>query len=275
MSAWQESVQEDIAQCMRNEGFVYHAHVTAESSLDLKRVELTPSEFRELHGYGIAQSLFDRVASQAVDPNLAVLSSMDANEVQAYQSALLGDAAGIVVEFVEEIPPLENQGCAGAAIIGNGGAAVSEDLNDFEAALSQGYTRLQNEPEMLFAVEMWQECLAGSGYEFSNREAIQRYLSSELEGLITRINIELKTLEPSSARAAIERGGDDIESLPGYDRAKHHELIKYEIEVAQVDHECYSLHIESIFEPLLKSLEAELIGEYGDALRAARDALGS
>ena len=163
MSAWRQSVQKDIAQCMRKEGFVYHEHVTAESSLDLKRVELAPSEFRGLYGYGIAQSLFGRVASQAVDPNLAVLSSLDANEVQAYQSALLGDAAEIVVQFVEEIPPLANQGCAGAAIIDNGGAAISEDLNDFEAALSQGYTRLQNEPEMLFAVGLWQECLAGSG----------------------------------------------------------------------------------------------------------------
>ena len=275
MSAWRQSVQKVIAQCMRKEGFVYHEHVTAESSLDLKRVELAPSEFRGLYGYGIAQSLFGRVASQAVDPNLAVLSSLDANEVQAYQSALLGDAAEIVVQFVEEIPPLANQGCAGAAIIDNGGAAISEDLNDFEAALSQGYTRLQNEPEMLFAVDLWQECLAGSGYEFENREAIQRYLSSELEGLITRINIELKKLEPSAARAAIERGGDDIESLPGYDRAIHYELVDYEIEVAQVDHECYSLHVEAVFEPLLKSLEAELIGEYGGALRAARDALGS
>ncbi len=275
MREWQYSTQELIASCMKAEGFDFVPSVAEVPDMMSERSELSERAWTEAYGYGISTAFESLTQMQAADPNLAIMSAMDEVEQEIYIATLIGSdmASGDIVDPAE-LPPLEEQGCAGQAVLSNGGEALGEGLNEFNVAYGEAMEQVQDNPAMVAAADKWSVCMSGEGYDFADQEDSYEYVSVQFDEATSSLQSELDHLSDAELSALFDGTDTNIANLPGFDPEDLKAVQKEEIEIALADLDCYELYVAEVFEPLRDEIENGLILEYSNQLDAVRDLTG-
>lgn len=275
MREWQYSTQELIASCMKAEGFDFIPSVPEVPDMMSERSELSERAWTEVYGYGISTAFESLAQMQASDPNLAIMSDMDEVEQEVYMATLIGsDMASGDITDPADLPPLEEQGCAGQAVLASGGEALGEGLSEFNVAYGEAMERMQNNPAMSAAADEWSVCMTAEGYDFADQEDSYEYVSVQFEEATSSLQSELEHLSDAELAALFDGTDTDTANLPGFDPESLQEVQREEIEIALADLDCYELHVATVFEPLRDEIENGLILEYSTQLEAVRDLTG-
>ncbi len=153
--------QESIAACMAAEGFEYIPFVppNAETYPDPGTLAALPdTEYVEDHGFGLAEQVLLRWASEDDDPNPQIVEALGPGERSEYFLALVGEPAndGAVAE-----------GCASAA--------HDQDYIDAVQSVAQirfdAVLRLEADGRYIEIMAEWSRCMAAEGLQFENRRS--------------------------------------------------------------------------------------------------------
>lgn len=160
-------MEEAVAACMTEQGFEYVPDTSGYQYIDPEATD-PPSgsrEFAVLYGYGFA-ALPDEMRSESTpgaNPNDAIMAAMTPEELEAYQRALVGDAAGSGAGVEGDV---ELGGCYGAArakVWGN------REEDPVRVALEDEIARIDTDAAptdaaVSAAAGRWSECMSEAGY---------------------------------------------------------------------------------------------------------------
>lgn len=265
-------VEEAIVICMAEQGFEFKSTGGARNNeVQELQSDMTIRAWTTEFGYGISTS-FDSVAQgQASDPNAEIIFSLSAAEREVWVETLTGFGFAGPPES-EEDPPMEEQGCIGAALISTGGQDAIEGLETFGEAYEEGEEAIFDQREMVDAVDAWSRCLSERGYPgFSDRDAPQESIRDEFDTVISPMSDAIDELTPEEGQALISGESLDLADLPGLDLDSLRELQLKEIELATADLDCYEIEVKAIYEPLRDDFERGLMGTFGSELDALKN----
>jgi hypothetical protein len=272
LSDFQRQAQELIQACMAKEGFEFAIAVPQVPESEQLRYDLTELEWTERYGYGISTSFESVIAAQGADPNTQIVLALGADEQEAWQSALLGQAIATgQVTDPSLMPPVSEQGCSGAAVSELGGTETVEGIGEFGVAYGDVFEELIADPAMVDASDGWSRCMAERGWDFGTQDDAVTYVSDEVDRATSSLGSELANLSADQLEALFEGSSIDPDDLPGFDRAALDAVREEEIEIALADLECYGEHVAAVFEPLRDAAEERLIEEYRPVLEGFRD----
>ena len=203
-----ETVESNIASCMRAAGFEYVPidPVTFRAAQDaLGSVPgVTSDEFVAQYGYGIttlppAQDFGVGEANKRIFDGLALADQV------AYQRTLLGEdtkATFMVTLEAEDFSP--TGGCTGTAVeqVFTPEQLSPTYLNPLDA-------RVQQDPRMVAARERWSACMHDGGYDFANQAAVEDELAQRLVAIT-------EGADPSTLTGSAK---DALTALQGEERA--------------------------------------------------------
>lgn len=185
--------EELIATCMATEGFDYVPFVpeNIESYPDPGTLASLPDAgYVADHGFGLA----DRVRAQWVasdsDPNKAIVEALSQAERNAYFDALMGTSN------------------TGEARGGCSDDSISAEYLDAVRRVSElrheAVLRMEADPEYTDAMDLWSECMAKDGYQFSDRRrAVLDYFGPRVdEVVLSRDHDALDRLADEEAEVA-------------------------------------------------------------------------
>lgn len=148
-----------IAECMLVQGFLY---------------EPAPSVVVEIS----AESDFQEVANQFVDPNANYINSLSPFEREAYFLALVGVADPDVLE-ASSLPDFSvGGGCTGEALREIPGVYAAK--NQLRDAIDAMQASADTDPALLEANRQWSQCMQTRGFDFSSPEAVPAMLDDYL-----------------------------------------------------------------------------------------------
>lgn len=274
----QREFEEFVASCMAEQGFEYIPNVASADEYTSPFEEafaLPPDEFAEEYGYGVSTLRFED-ADMPEDPNQEIRESLSPEAREAYEEALLGRMGDPIAEG-DEPPPMEDQGCYGQAnaeVFDVDEAERFGPRSEFDGLMQDLFRlgeRLRNDPRVVEATELWQECMADAGYpDFERVDEAQQSVfqrMAELEGFggpPTDVPLD----EDGEGE---ENTGSRIAEPPEIDPADLEELQEYELAVATADFDCREEHYADIAEEVRYELEEEFVEEHRAELEQYRD----
>lgn len=223
-SDYQAQVEALIQQCMAEQGFDY-------IPVDLTLTELEPlrglslEQYRQEFGYGLSTEIEDGDQGNEqkfADPNDAIRENLGAEELEAYNDALLGkpsEAKEIRTEEGELIMVDNPNAC-----INKSHATIDRPITD-ESVRAQAQLsllifeldeRIASDSRVIDAQDAWSTCMTEAGYQFANPQGIE-------EDILLRL-------------AEISSETDDGEV--SFDQAALSSIQTYELEIAQQDEAC-------------------------------------
>jgi hypothetical protein len=233
MSDFQRRAQELMRQCMLEEGFEFFVDVPPVPESEAVRYELTEREWTQRFGYGISTTFESIVAMQGADPNTQLVVAMSPEEQEAWQVALLGGALGRgEVTDPADVPPVEEQGCSGAAVVELGGQDAAEGIGEFSTAYGEQFEAMFNSPEMVAASDSWSGCMSERGWDFGSQEDAYAYVTDALDSATASLAAELENFDRDQLAALFEGSSIDPDNLPGFDRVELEAAQVEEIEIA-------------------------------------------
>lgn len=268
-SRWQQEAQELTGLCMREQGFDYTIVANAETQLSEDRSVMDEADFVAQHGYGLAASVLDALRSVATDPNLEYMASIpDLAEQTAYMNALVGPvlAAGSVED---EMPPLDRQGCTGAAVLDLGSASLISDLDRLSAEYQSQLDRLRSDPEVVAGAKDWSRCMAELGYDFGEQVDARNLVTQDLRAFFIPLIAEFAstTDDPGNFYGSVEA----FESLSGFDALGWESLQEQERMIATADLTCYDQHLAAVWVERAEMVQRRLIGSNLELFVEARE----
>lgn len=175
-------VQQQMAQCMQDEGWEYQpvdwnaqmGDLNAEFEMQLS----DPEAYGEKYGYGVVrgyESQGDMMnGSTFEDPNQDYMMSLTPDEMEAYQEALYGEQPEFVdgEEFV--MPPIEEQGCNGQAMLAVYGENSAMTNSDVQERVSEMFESMDADPDVADAIDAWAACMReqDASYEWESPEDV-------------------------------------------------------------------------------------------------------
>lgn len=163
--AQQLEVQQQIVQCMQDEGWEYEAvdwqAQMGDATSDFEEMMSDPEAFGEKYGYGVVRGFEtqgDFTGSSFEDPNADYLASLSESETTAYYEALYGPSPDVQDGEEFTMPPLEEQGCNGAAQLAVIGESPMTDV-DIQNRLSELFADVENDPDLVDAYSAWSACM--------------------------------------------------------------------------------------------------------------------
>lgn len=279
----QRRVEEEVAACMRKEGFEY-IPVSPDESEGPEEFDdafsLDPDEFAKRYGYGIATlgpAGPDAEEEDADDnPNTEIRKALSPAAKKAYDKALWGDDAspggGVIVSGPEdgeasETVPMGLGGCMGKVtekVFGKPDEALGFDFAEFESLfedITSLRERIERDPRAVEAIRGWADCMADAGYgDFEHPDAAQ-------ESVMDRMS-ELYGFDQAGG------GEQSGEAGPAEaDPEKLAELRDYELAVAKADYGCREGEYEKAYRDVSYELEKEFVEQHRTELERYRDAM--
>lgn len=231
MIAEQTAVEELVAQCMSDQGFEYTVQDVSSwySGSDDITDDWNSEEWVSKNGYGMSgvEEESDETSEPDVDPNAEYMDSLSEASRLAYEEALWGVynmPEGLTEdEQMEWTPPIEEQGCYGAAQQESGSQDLWEDpgfqaVNEDITAL---YEDIMKDPKVAELDAAWAECMADAGYPGFSTQTDARESIYEAQDEIW---------------ADVEESGEGSEAGPDPEAQK--ELRELEIATALADLGC-------------------------------------
>jgi hypothetical protein len=265
-AAQQREVEESIAACMASEGFEYVPQDVGEMMMaaDHPSQNLSEEEFRREYGYGIStleREAFLGPGGGMDDPNLAIQEQMDEPERQAYEQALYGDQMAFDAGAdPDDVEVAEIGGCQGEAVeeVQGDQMQVAEELMPELMALEE---QINADPRMVEAMQGWRTCLSEAGYDFQERFDPQSHLFQRFEEFEQAAfeQMDPEGFEPDDGPIEPELDPDELE-----------ELRQDELEIAAVEGECTSAHLEDVEAEVRVEHEGAFIEENRDELEQMR-----
>ncbi len=284
----EREMQEEIAECMAEEGFDYKPVIWEEEfgfAGPDDEEELTEEEWKLKYGYGIFAMMLEEMErwdeegppdEEFIDPNMEYMESLSESEREAYEKALWGDWEGNQPEpqFDEEGNEIwaepdwsEIGGCQNTVqqeYYGGNEEAWQELDKELQPAWEEFDQWVNTDARVVELTQAWSACMAEKGYDFENEEAIHEYLIGLEEDLWTQ-NEPPPDWEPTE---------EEIENMgpfgPGVDEADVQALADEELGIATADVECAGDMYEEIDE-IRKDYEGEFIEKHRDLLERQRD----
>jgi hypothetical protein len=236
-------VQQELAQCMQDEGWEYEpvdwqaqmGDMSAEWELQMT----DPEAYGEKYGYGVVrgfESQGEMSGQQFEDPNQDYMMSLTPDEMQTYQETLYG----VQPEYVEgeefTIPPLEEQGCQGKAMLAVYGENSAMTNNEVQERVNSSYEDMMNDPDVLDALDTWASCMREQdpSYDYESPDEVASRLWDRLS--------ELQGYGPMSeggdSAPAVTVAVDPVTGMPEVDEADLEELRQDELTTWRHDWDC-------------------------------------
>lgn len=227
--ARQSRVEAGIRDCMRDEGFEYiPVDPLAQRAAVLGSSRLSDEEFLQQFGYGIS-TLWGRGQAEA-DPNERIRLAMTPSERKVYDRLLWGENSGATFTEAVDSGNFEKLGgCTrGATEAVFGGAQV---LTEIQGKLDALEERILQDQRMVRAIERWSRCMAESGFQYEEPEAIDSDLFERTEKIVGPLPGQFATGPPAG------------EKPQPYNQAKLTALQREEVAIARADNRCELKHI--------------------------------
>lgn len=184
-----------ITTCMTSAGFDYATGAIDESLRSGAFGGDGSRSWASVHGLGITSSFLDALradhgqVADAAAANLAIVSSLNAEQAAAYDVALVGElpSSTTTTEF-------EPQGCWAAAF-----ADLVKQLgliNEFAPELDAMNSRLRSDPRVLAFDQTWSECMDAQGYRYARHQDLVDDLYARLLQ-VELLEVEGKTVSRS------------------------------------------------------------------------------
>jgi hypothetical protein len=227
--ARQSRVEAGIRDCMRAEGFEYvPVDPLAQRAAVLGSSRLSDEEFLQQFGYGIS-TLWGRGRAEA-DPNERIRLAMSPSERKVYDRFLWGENSGATFTEAVDSGNFEKLGgCtrkATEAVFG--GAQV---LTEIQGKLDALEERILQDQRMVRAIERWSNCMAESGFQYEEPEAIDSDLFERTEKIVGPLPGQFASGPPAG------------EKPQPYSQARLAALQQEEVAIARADHRCELEHI--------------------------------
>lgn len=269
-----QRIEEDIAECMKKQGFQYVPFVPPVMSFDVAVDEaegVSPDDEKwvEEWGYGVVAGVGEAQLDEAVDdepaedPNSAYYDSLSDAEQVAYNASLYGTAEPAEDDGVSEEEGGEAGGCSGAAAHREEVAQRDPELAAFDdliARMDSVWQDFESDPGLVALNRAWSACMEERGEPgFDTQQSAEESISTAYANL----------------RFASDSGSDDEQLVPPSDLSPETDpqvaaLREREIELALVDLACRE---ETNFAERQAAIQMQVEQEFVDANREELDAL--
>ena len=274
------AVEENIAACMKEEGFEYTPNSSADAGAATSDADWEPDDrgWVEEWGYGIVdwpgreQAREEGEAALAVDANYTNVMSLSEAEQRAYEIALTGAVASEVQEAAQsgEPLPVTDGGCQAKAYNEVMAEAPAIDLGAFEDLMGRMealWSDVDSDPRFVGLDEQWSACMDDSGEPGFSRQRDASQAIAEA----------LRQLPPSSSETGGDTAQNSAEVTPQNDTAAA-SLQEREIELALVDLSCREeIDYFSQRDDIVRQIEQEFVDankEELDAMKRAAEQAG-
>jgi hypothetical protein len=239
VNAAQAQVENDIARCMKEQGFDYLPSdpVAAQAALTGKS-NLTDTEFEQLFGYGIS-TLYDRGTSQS-NPNAATRQGMSEADRRAWDRALYGENVGETFRLAVDTGDFTKLGgctkTAADAVLGGSQlrTTLQRKLDELDESVVQ-------DQRVVKAHEAWAQCMrAATGNAYEDSEAVEDEILVRLRA-IAGSNVAPGTVAAPSA---------------SYAAAALDDLQRAEVELSNADRACEEQHVSDVETTVREEKEA-------------------
>lgn len=276
--------EERVAQCMADEGFEYIPNVEPpDESNEDRAYALPPEEFAKQYGYGVTTLTMSDNSDE--NPNQVYRDSLSEQAKDAYDAALHGPwyvnedgsgESGSGDDRSTPHPEPEDLGCSGRASHevygvpeeGDGEATGINPYETFNALMDdllQLGERIQDDPRVVDANEVWRSCMADAGFaKFEKVGEPEMDIHSRLSDLR---DLDEQGGEMEREMAVIEGDMSDI------DPEELNQLREYELELAQADYTCKDEHYAPVVDDVRVELESEFVEEHRSQLEQMRNEL--
>lgn len=249
INAAQAQVENEVAACMKDQGFDYVPSdpIAAEAALT-GRSNLTDSEFEELFGYGIS-TLYDRGTRQS-DPNAEMRQGLSEADRRAYDRALFGDNPGETFRLAVDTGDFTKLGgCTKSATDTLFGG--SELLTTLQRKLDELDDSIVEDQRFVKALERWTECMrAETGESYEDSEAVEEDILEQFRAIAG----------PNVAPGTVAAPGTS------YDAAALDDLQREEVDLSNADLACEEEHLTKIEATIQEEKEAVFREENAELL---------
>jgi hypothetical protein len=255
----QAKVENDIAACMKAQGFEYTpVDPEARRASLTRKANLSDEDFTDQFGYGIA-TLYGRATAQS-DPNARRRSGLGPAERRAYDRALSGGKPEQTFFRAADTGDFSQLGgCTKQAadrLFGGGEllAALQRKMDQLDEAVLQ-------DQRMVRAYEAWTSCMrAKTGETFEDSEDVELEIQQRLANLVGPL--------PSGESAPGEFAGHKPKRR--VDARALAELRRTEVEFAKADGTCEEEHLEPVEEVVEPEKERAFREANPDLLRKVK-----
>lgn len=273
----EREVQQQVAECMRAEGFEYTpqdpAAFMGASPFD-DDLPYDSREWAEKYGFGMSTTAELEGGAFApttppTDPNQAYVESLSETERAAYERALYGDMVDFdpsaTPDTMVTMPP--PSGCDGKARTETD--VSSAFYTEFNDELEELYRAMENDPDIVAAQTTWSSCMAEEGYTYAGIDEMYQEASEKMNELYG-----MESSLTSSPPAGSESDGGDstmataIGAPPAIDEEELAEAQAWERKVAVANWDC-SRELYQV----QSRVSAELEQQFIDANRGRIDEL--
>ena len=252
IQAAQPGVENDIAACMKAQGFDYVPvdPVAAQAALTGKP-NLTDKEFERQFGYGIS-TLYGRGSEQS-DPNARIRSALSPADQRAYDLALSGGRPEQTFSRAVDTGEFtELGGCTKQATDRLFGGA--ELLTTLQRKLDELDDSIVQDQRMVRAKEEWATCMrVATGQPYEDAEDVESEITTRLKAIVGT--------EPAPGTVTAEGS---------YDRAALAKLQQDEIRLSSADLDCEKQHITPVEDTVRAEKERVFRDVNADLLRRVK-----
>ena len=254
--AAQAKAEEQIARCMKSQGFEYTpVDAVARQAALTGKSGLSSEEFDQQFGYGIA-TLYGRGSPQS-DPNARVRDSLGPADQRAYDKALTGGQPGKTYFRAADTGDFSALGgCtkqAADALFGG-----SKLLGVLQRKLDELDDAVLQDQRMVRAFDEWRRCMRDStGESFEDSEAVELDLQQRLEELVGPL--------PEGESAPGEFA--TLTSDRPVDQTALSELQQLELKLSHTDVACEEKHIVPVEDAVQQAKEKRFREDNAELLR--------
>lgn len=270
----EREVQQQVAECMRAEGFEYTPQDpaafmgTGPFNDDLP---YDSREFAEKYGFGMSTTVEQdggafASATPPTDPNQAYVESLSETERAAYERALYGDMVDFDPSASSDtmVTMPAPSGCDGEARAETD--TSSAFYTEFSDELEELYRAMENDPAIVAAQTEWSGCMAEEGYTYAGIDEMYQEASEKMNELY---GMEVVTsAPPAGSESEDSTMATAMDGPPAIDEAKLAEAQAWERKVAVANWDC-SRELYQV----QSRISAELEQEFIDANRGRIDEL--
>ena len=252
VTAAQAKVENEIAACMKAEGFEYVPSdpVATQAALTGKP-NMSDEEFERTFGHGIA-TLYGKGSAQS-DPNARIRAQLGEADRRAYDRTLHGgDPRQTFAYAIDNGDFSELGGCTRKATeAAFGGTRL---LTTLQRELDELDEAILADSRVVRAQEAWSRCMrAATGESFEDSEAVEETIRERLEQIVGEV------LAPGQ-----------VAPEGSYDKAAVDELARLEVEWTKEDLACEEKHIADVEEEVRREKEARFREDNAELLRQVR-----
>jgi hypothetical protein len=267
-------IQQEMAQCMRSEGWEYepvdYSSQMGDMSAEFEEQFSDPEGYGEKYGYGVVRSFESQgdLGAEFEDPNMDYVSSLTPDESESYYETLYGKQPEIADgdEFV--MPSLEDQGCYGVATLAVHGENSPMTNTDMQNKINELFETSESDPQLTAAIDAWAACMRDKdpSYDWDRPEDAANSFWDRLNELQGFGSIDGQGEGGSTGAVVTETfgSGDEVSGgMPEIDEADLEALRQEEISTWRDDWDCQQeAEIADVRREVEQRIVDELLAEF-------------